>query len=214
VQDAAAALPARLLGDVAGKRVFDLCAAPGGKTMQLAAAGAIVTAVDSVGPRLKLVADNLQRTSLAAETVKADVLSWSPAEKADAILLDAPCTATGTIRRHPDILRSTTEEDVATMAKVQARMIDKAVTLLGENGLLVFSTCSLQPEEGELQISSALERHRGLDRLPVSTTEIGGFSEAVTKAGDLRTLPSMWGDSGGMDGFFAARLRLARPKTP
>lgn len=208
VQDAAAALPAKLLGDIAGKRVFDLCAAPGGKTMQLAAACAIVTAVDSIGPRIKLVADNLQRTALKAETVKEDVLSWEPHETVDAVLLDAPCTATGTVRRHPDILRSGSEEDVATMARVQAKMIDRAVALLKEGGLLVFSTCSLQPEEGEQQIAAALGRHPALRRVPIEAGEIGGFAEAVTRAGDLRTLPSMWAARGGLDGFFAARLRL------
>lgn len=209
VQDAAAALPAKLLGDIAGKRVFDLCAAPGGKTMQLAAAGASVTAVDSVGARLKLVADNLQRTSLKAETVKADVLDWHPHETVDAVLLDAPCTATGTIRRHPDILRAVSEEDVATMARVQAKMIDRAVSLLKPDGVLVYSVCSLQPEEGERQVEAALSRHPNLRRLPIAPAEIGGLAEAVNKQGDLRTLPAMLAGKGGMDGFFAARLRLA-----
>jgi 16S rRNA (cytosine967-C5)-methyltransferase len=214
VQDAAASLPAKLLGDVRGKLVLDLCAAPGGKTLQLAAAGARVTAVDLKGERLKTVAENLRRTGLVAETVKADVLAWSPAEKADAILLDAPCTATGTIRRHPDILWSKSEDDVAALAKVQARLIDKAVTFLNDGGLLVYATCSLQPEEGETQIEAALARHKRLVREPVKAEEIGGLSEAVTRAGDLRTLPSMWAGTGGIDGFFAARLRLAPAGAP
>lgn len=208
VQDAAAALPARLLGDVAGKRVYDLCAAPGGKTMQLAAAGAQVTAVDVSGPRLKRVAENLQRTALSAETVKADILDWTPGEKADAILLDAPCTATGTIRRHPDILWSKSEADVAELVRLQARMIDKALTLLAPGGALVYVTCSLQPEEGERQVESALDRQPALRREPVRADEIGGLAEAVTRAGDLRTLPSMLAREGAMDGFFAARLVL------
>ncbi|MGE0408264.1 MAG: RsmB/NOP family class I SAM-dependent RNA methyltransferase [Amphiplicatus sp.] len=207
VQDAAAALPARLLGDVAGKRVFDLCAAPGGKTVQLAAAGAHVTAVDISGHRLKLVSENLARTGLAAETVKADILDWAPETKADAILLDAPCTATGTMRRHPDILWLKREEDIAALAERQAQLIDKAARLLNEGGLLVYATCSLLPEEGERQIEAALARHESLKRVPISPEEISGLSEAVTRTGDLRTLPSMWAEIGGLDGFFAARLR-------
>jgi 16S rRNA (cytosine967-C5)-methyltransferase len=209
VQDAAASLPARLFGDLAGKLVFDLCAAPGGKTLQLAAAGARVVAVDLKGERLKLVAENLRRTGLSAETVKADVLSWKPEEKADAILLDAPCTATGTIRRHPDILWSKSEDDVAALARMQAQMIDRAAMLLKDGGIVVYATCSLQPEEGERQIEAALARHPRLRREAVTAEEIGGLGEAVTRAGDLRTLPSFWADRGGMDGFFAARLRLS-----
>jgi 16S rRNA (cytosine967-C5)-methyltransferase len=208
VQDAAAALPAKLLGDVSAKRVFDLCAAPGGKTMQLAAAGADVVAVDVQGARLKLVAENLARTGLKAETVKTDVLDWSPSEKADAVLLDAPCTATGTIRRHPDILWMKSEEAVATLARLQARLIDKSLSLLKEGGVLVYAVCSLQPEEGEQQAVATLSRHPRLRREPVRPQEIGGFAGAVNRDGDLRTLPSFWSDKGGMDGFFAARFRL------
>ncbi len=207
VQDAAAALPARLLGDVAGKRVFDLCAAPGGKTLQLADAGADVVAVDMVGYRLKTVAENLARVGLKAETVKADILHWAPAEKAAAVLLDAPCTATGTIRRNPDILWSKSEDAVAALAKLQAKFIDKAVEFLTRGGVLVYSTCSLQPEEGERQIEAALARHAGLVRLPVAPSELGGEPQFITKAGDLRTLPSHWRDRGGLDGFYAARLQ-------
>lgn len=206
VQDAAAALPVKLLGDVSGKRVFDLCAAPGGKTMQLAAAGAVVTAVDSEGARLKLVAENLARTKLNAETVKADVMGWSPDERADIILLDAPCTATGTIRRHPDVLSAKTEAQMTHLVAIQSAMIDHALTLLKDGGVLVYCVCSLQPEEGERQADAALARHRHLARIPVSSDEIGGLS-AVTRAGDLRTHPAMWAEKGGMDGFFAARLR-------
>jgi 16S rRNA (cytosine967-C5)-methyltransferase len=207
VQDAAAALPARLLGDVRGKLVFDLCAAPGGKTMQLAAAGAEVVAVDHEGARLKTVAENLARTGLVAETIKADILDWTPMRLADAILLDAPCTATGTIRRHPDILWSKTEADLASLAALQARMIDRALTLLKPGGLLVYCTCSLQPEEGEKQAAAALARHKGLRRMAVAPAEIGGLG-ATSRDGDLRTLPSMLASEGGIDGFFAARFRL------
>ncbi len=206
VQDAAAALPARLLGDVAGLVVYDLCAAPGGKTMQLAAAGATVVAVDSEGLRLKTIAENLARTRLTAETVKADILDWTPASPADAVLLDAPCTATGTIRRHPDVLWSKTEDQMKSLAALQAKMIDKALTLLKPGGLLVFCTCSLQPEEGERQAAAALARHSGIERVPVSAAEIGGLA-AVTRDGDLRTHPALLLEEGGMDGFFAARFR-------
>ncbi|MEL7491589.1 MAG: transcription antitermination factor NusB [Pseudomonadota bacterium] len=206
VQDAAASLPARLLGDVAGKSVFDLCAAPGGKTMQLAAAGAEVTAVDESGPRLKLIVDNLARVRQRAETVKADVLDWTPPRQADAILLDAPCSATGTIRRHPDILSGKSEDDVKALAALQEKMIDRAVQMLKPGGVLVYATCSLQPEEGETQSAAALARHENLARQPVEAAEIGGLAEAVTRDGDMRVLPSMLDDKGGIDGFFAARF--------
>lgn len=207
VQDAAAAIPARLLGDVAGKLVYDLCAAPGGKTMQLAAAGADVVAVDSEGARLKTVAENLARTKLAAETLREDILDWTPPRLADAVLLDAPCTATGTIRRHPDILWSKTEEQLRSLCVVQAKMIDKALTLLKPGGLLVYCTCSLQPEEGEKQAAAALIRHPNLSRVAVTADEIGGL-QAITRAGDFRTHPAMLSAEGGLDGFFAARFRL------
>jgi 16S rRNA (cytosine967-C5)-methyltransferase len=207
VQDAAAALPARLLGDVRGKLVFDLCAAPGGKTMQLAAAGAEVVAVDHEGARLKTVAENLARTGLVAETIKADILDWTPTRLADAILLDSPCTATGTIRRHPDILWSKTEADLASLAALQARLIDRALRLLKPGGLLVYCTCSLQPEEGEKQAAAALARHKVLRRIAVAPAEIFGLA-AITRDGDLRTLPSLLAAQGGMDGFFAARFCL------
>lgn len=206
VQDAAAALAARLLGDVAGKTVFDLCAAPGGKTMQLAAAGAKVIAVDSSGHRLKLVAENLKRTGLAAETVKADILTWVPTAKADAVLLDAPCSATGTIRRHPDILWTCNADEVGALARLQTKMIDRALAWLKPGGLLVYSTCSLQLEEGERQIEGALTRHAGLKRMPADPSEVAGLHLAVSAAGDLRTLPSMWPEIGGLDGFFIARM--------
>jgi len=206
VQDAAAAIPARLLGDVRGKLVYDLCAAPGGKTMQLAAAGAEVVAIDAEGSRLKTVAENLARTRLSAETLKADILDWEPPRLADAVLLDAPCTATGTIRRHPDIPWSKTEDQLKSLASVQAKMIDKALGVLKPGGLLVYCTCSLQPEEGEKQAAAALARHPGLTRLPVTAAETG-LPAAITRDGDLRTHPAMLSAEGGLDGFFAARFR-------
>ena len=208
VQDAAAALPAKLFGDIAGKTVLDLCAAPGGKTMQLAAAGGVVTAVDIAGPRLRLIAENLQRTGLKAETVKADILNWAPPQKFDAILLDAPCSATGTIRRHPDILYSKKADDVAALSQMQREMIDRAVGFLNPGGVLVYATCSLQPEEGEHQTKAALERHPELTRAPIEMEEIGGLKNTITRSGDMRTFPSQLSEIGGMDGFFAARFRL------
>jgi 16S rRNA (cytosine967-C5)-methyltransferase len=210
VQDAAAAIPARLLGDVAGKRVADLCAAPGGKTAALALAGARVTAVDiSAGRRGRLVA-NLDRLGLRAEIVTADILDWAPPEAFDAILLDAPCSATGTIRRHPDIAWSKRPEDVAALAELQSRMIDRAVGWLKPGGVLVFSTCSLEPEEGEDQMARALAGH-ALDVVPVAAGEIGGLAETILSSGAVRTLPSQLrrptARESGLDGFFAMRVR-------
>ncbi|WP_375202201.1 RsmB/NOP family class I SAM-dependent RNA methyltransferase [Hyphococcus sp.] len=209
VQDIAASLPVRLMGDVAGKTVFDLCAAPGGKTLQLASAGANVTAVDKSGTRMERVSENLLRTKLTAKIVEDDALRFKPQEKADMILLDAPCTATGTIRRHPDIPWSKGETALSALAELQGKMIDHAVkNLLKPGGLLVYCVCSLQREEGEAQAKAALTRHSSLERIAVAADEIGGLEKAVTRDGDLRTLPSMLAGKGGMDGFFAARFRL------
>jgi 16S rRNA (cytosine967-C5)-methyltransferase len=211
VQDAAAAIPARLLGEVAGKRVADLCAAPGGKTAALAAAGARVTALDISAERLQRLRANLDRLGLSAETIAADLLAWQPAEPFDAILLDAPCTATGTIRRHPDIPFLKRPEDVVALAATQARMVDRAVALLRPGGTLVYCTCSLEPEEGEAQLARMLHRHP-LRIVPVEASEVGGLAGLVTPAGAVRTLPSHLPDPaeprlGGLDGFFVARLR-------
>ncbi|MFQ5564165.1 MAG: RsmB/NOP family class I SAM-dependent RNA methyltransferase, partial [Parvularculaceae bacterium] len=171
-----------------------------------AAAGAKVIAVDKSGPRLKRIAENLARLNLVAETIADDVLKWTPADKADAILLDAPCSATGTIRRHPDILWSKSLDDVTALAKIQAEMIDRAAEFLKPGGVLVYSVCSLQPEEGERQIEAALARRPDLSRRPITGADIPGLPGAATQAGDLRTLPSMLAAEGGLDGFFAARL--------
>jgi 16S rRNA (cytosine967-C5)-methyltransferase len=209
VQDAAAALPARLFGDVAGLKVVDLCAAPGGKTAQLAAAGAQVTALDRSPARLVRLADNLARLGLTAETVSADALEWQ-AEPFDAVLVDAPCSSTGTIRRHPDIPWLKHESDVATMAALQSRLLDRAAALVRPGGTLVYCTCSLEPEECEAQVVALLARMPGLVRRPIAAAEVGGQAEFVTKAGDLRTLPCHWADPdprmAGLDGFYAARL--------
>jgi 16S rRNA (cytosine967-C5)-methyltransferase len=210
VQDAAAALPARLLGDVAGVRVLDLCAAPGGKTAALAAAGARVTAVDVSALRLRRLEANLARLGLSAEIVVADLLEWQPAEAFPAILLDAPCTATGTLRRHPDAGFAKRPEDVAALAGLQARLLARAAGWLAPGGTLVFSTCSLEPEEGPDQVERLLATSAPLARAPIAAAEIGGLAEAITPAGDLRTLPFHLANAdprlAGLDGFYAARL--------
>ena len=207
VQDAAASLPARLLGDVAGETVIELCAAPGGKTAQLAAAGAHVVAVDRSAGRLDRLRQNLARLGLAAETIAADALDWRPRAPARFVLLDAPCSATGAIRRRPDIPHLKTAADVARLAALQDRLLDAAYPMLAPGGTLVWSVCSLEPEEGPERIAALLERAPGLERVAITAGEIGGLSELVTAAGDLRTLPCHLADRGGLDGFFVARLR-------
>ena len=206
VQDAAAALPARLLGDVAGKRVIDLCAAPGGKTAQLAASGAIVTAVDRSEARLARVTANLSRLELTAETIVADAASWRPEVAADAVLLDAPCSATGTIRRHPDVPWLKRPEDVPKLAQLQDRLLQSALAMTKPGGLIVYCTCSLQPEEGRERIAAMLANHP-IERVPIAAAEVGGIAEFISTEGDLRTLPGQLASHGGIDGFYAARLR-------
>ena len=213
VQDVAAALPARLLGDVAGTAVVDLCAAPGGKTVQLAAAGAHVIAVDIAEARLAVVRENLTRLKLTATCRAGDAAAFRPEAPPSAVLLDAPCTATGTIRRHPDIPHLKTAADVAAMATVQTRLLKAAVDMLAPGGLLVYAVCSLEPEEGPERIAALLADGAPVERVPIAAAEIGGLAECVTAAGDLRTLPCHLADTvaqgGGMDGFFACRLRRA-----
>ncbi len=205
VQDAAAALPARLLDVRPGERVLDLCAAPGGKTLQLAATGAEVTAVDISAPRMARIEANLKRTGLTARTVVADALHWQPETPFDAILLDAPCSATGTIRRHPDLPFVKDGSDLAGLTALQAQLLDRALGWLKPGGRLVFATCSLLPEEGEGQLATALERNPGLT---VERPDLPGVAKDWwTPAGGLRLRPDYWSDKGGMDGFFMARLR-------
>jgi 16S rRNA (cytosine967-C5)-methyltransferase len=207
VQDAAAALPVKLLGNVQDQHVIDLCAAPGGKTLQLAALGAKVTAVDRSAKRLERLKENLARTKLEAEVVCRDALAFVPDKKAKLVLLDAPCSATGTIRRHPDIPRLKGPEDVTRMADLQRRLLDHAVKkILAPGSTLVYAVCSLQPEESEMQIEALLTRHASMKRAPVKPEEIGGRAELLTSAGDLRCLPCHWPDTGGLDGFYAVRL--------
>jgi 16S rRNA (cytosine967-C5)-methyltransferase len=205
VQDAAAALPARLLGDVAGKRVLDLCAAPGGKTLQLAAAGAQVVALDQNEARLSRVADNLARTRLTAELICADALDWTPTAPFDAVLVDAPCSASGTIRRHPDLPHIRGGDAIGALAAEQDKLLDRAFDWLAPAGRLVFCTCSLFPEEGEKRAAAFFRRHPTARRDPVDPAEIGGEAGFVSRSGDVRTRPDHWRDIGGLDGFFAFR---------
>lgn len=206
VQDMAAAIPARLLGDVRGKRVADLCAAPGGKALQLAAAGARVTAVDRSARRLGRFRQNLQRLGLAAEIVEADVAGWRPAAPFDAVLLDAPCSATGTLRRHPDGLHLKGPGDVAALADQQAALLRAALDMLVPGGTLVYCVCSLEPEEGPAQVERLLAADPRAARSPIAAAELGGLSELLTPLGEVRTLPCHLADRGGMDAFFVARL--------
>jgi 16S rRNA (cytosine967-C5)-methyltransferase len=204
VQDAAAALVVRLGGDVAGCSVADLCAAPGGKTAQLAAAGAHVTAVDVSGARLARLRDNLARLHLQADVVEADAATWSPGRTFEVVILDAPCSATGTIRRHPDILRLKRAEDIARMAELQRTMLANAAGLTAPGGLLIYATCSLEPEEGERQIATFLAARPQFRRETIDPASIAADAAWFTAAGELRTLPF---HLSGMDGFYAARLR-------
>ncbi len=209
VQDAAAALPTRLLGDVAGLRVADLCAAPGGKTLQLAAAGANVAAVDISEKRLGRLRRNLERVGLGAETVAADAAAWTPPEPLDAVLLDAPCTATGTLRRHPDIAWNKGPEDVGRLAAVQDRLLKAALQIVRPGGTVVYATCSLQPEECGERIAALAAGGTAFEIDPVGPHGIPGLGDAITSDGALRTLPCHWAERGGIDGFYAVRLRRA-----
>jgi 16S rRNA (cytosine967-C5)-methyltransferase len=204
VQDAGAALPALLLGDVNDLRVADICAAPGGKTLQLAARGARVTAVDRSAARLERLRENLARTGLEAEVIAADAASWQPEEPFDAVLLDAPCSATGTLRRHPDVAWTKTAADVFKLGKTQAALLKDVARLVKPGGVLVYCICSLQPDE---ESASPAHPPEGFVAEPIAATEIGGWDFAVRADGALRTLPCHLGDSGGIDGFYAARFR-------
>lgn len=210
VQDAAAALPARLLDPQPGERIADLCAAPGGKTLQLAAAGAQVTAVDISEQRLRRVTENLTRCGLSASLITADALEWRPDAPLDAVLLDAPCSATGTIRRHPDLPFIRDGHGIAELIELQSALLDHALSILRPGGRLVFATCSLIPDEGEVQIDEALARHPGLtvERPDLPRINLPGIDPGwITEEGGLRLRPDYWADRGGMDGFYMARLR-------
>ncbi|WP_421784422.1 RsmB/NOP family class I SAM-dependent RNA methyltransferase [Hyphobacterium sp.] len=205
-QDAGAALPAMLLAAKAGETVLDLCAAPGGKTLQLASKGARVTALDASPKRMKRVEENLARTGLEAELVTDDGQSWGQAERFDAILLDAPCSATGTLRRRPDAAWIKAADDVRSLMPIQSALFDNAVRLLKPGGRMVICTCSLQPEEGEHWLSKGLKRHAGISLDPVRPDELPTLEDAVLKNGAVRLTPALWPERGGIDGFFIARL--------
>lgn len=207
VQDAAAALPARLLGDVSGLRVLDLCAAPGGKALQFAAAGADVVSLDISETRLTRLRENLARTGLSAEIIAADALDWAPETSFDAILLDAPCSATGTIRRHPDLPHVRQPDDVESLARLQSALLFRAWDWLKPGGRLVYCTCSILPEEGADQIVAFLARTPDARQIRPEPGPLGIDSGWLDPQGGLRLRPDYWAETGGMDGFFAAVLQ-------
>lgn len=206
VQDASARLPVLLMGDVKDKNVLDLCAAPGGKTAALIASGANVTALDRSRQRLDVLQQNLARLKMQAEIVCADAEKWQGGRLYDAILLDAPCSSSGTLRRHPDVAFVKTEPDIHKLAALQKRLLEKAAMLLKPGGSLVYATCSLEPEEGEEQAKAFLTAHPGFSLVPIRSGDLNGFAEPVTERGWLRARPDMLASSGGMDGFFAAKF--------
>ncbi len=208
VQDASAAIPAQLFGDIKGAHVYDLCAAPGGKTLQLAAFGANVTALDRSANRLKRLRENLERMKFVdqVEVVAEDAARWSVRDPVAYILLDAPCSATGTIRRHPDVLHLKNNVDIERLEVLQASLLDNAFNNLMVGGVLVYCTCSLQKSEGEAQIARFLQTHTNAQRLPIKAKELGGYDESLTDDGDLRILPFHQAALGGMDGFYVARI--------
>ncbi|GAA0478487.1 RsmB/NOP family class I SAM-dependent RNA methyltransferase [Parasphingorhabdus litoris] len=206
VQDLAASLPARLLGEGKDRTVLDLCAAPGGKTMQLAAAGWKVLSVDSSAKRMERFKDNLTRTNLDAEVVIADLMKWEPAEPADAVLLDAPCSATGIFRRHPDVLHCIGSRQIADRADVQALLLDRVAPWVKPGGVLVYAVCSLEPEEGEDQVEQFLEKHEGFEAMAIANDALPS-GIVVNENGYVRTLPTMLTEKGHIDGFFVSKLR-------
>jgi 16S rRNA (cytosine967-C5)-methyltransferase len=212
VQDAAAAIPAKLFGDLKGRRIADLCAAPGGKTAQLIAGGADVVAVEQSANRLERLKENLGRLGMTADLVAGDLFDYAPAEKLDGVLLDAPCSSTGTTRRHPDVLWTKGMQDIEKLAALQERMLRHAATLVKSGGLIVFSNCSLDPIEGEELVARVLNDSPALKRVPVDPADWPGLENAITANGEFRTTPAMLppseGFAGGMDGFFAAVLRV------
>jgi 16S rRNA (cytosine967-C5)-methyltransferase len=209
VQDASSAIPAALFGDIEGKTVLDLCAAPGGKTMQLAAQGAKVVAVDRSASRMKSLSENLKRVGLSdnVTVVIEDGAVWKPKEKFDFVLLDAPCSATGTIRRHPDLLSLKSPKDQAGLEAIQERLLDNVINLLNVGGVLMYCTCSLQKAEGEHKVEKFLNTHTNFGRLPIRREEFGNIEGMVNADGEVRILPYHLKDAGGMDGFFIARLK-------
>lgn len=211
VQDAAAAIPARLFGDLTGRTVVDLCAAPGGKTAQLIMAGGDVTALDQSASRIRRLKSNLARLRLDATIIEKNMVDFQPATLFDAALLDAPCSSTGTIRRHPDIAWTKGPEDIAKLARLQENLLDHALNLVRSGGIVVFSNCSLDPLEGEDLVAKTLARRSDVERAPINPDDWPGLTEGVNAHGDFRTTPAMLqvgdGFASGMDGFFASVLR-------
>ncbi|MFD1747163.1 RsmB/NOP family class I SAM-dependent RNA methyltransferase [Rhizobium helianthi] len=211
VQDAAASIPAKLFGDLKGKRIADLCAAPGGKTAQLASMGAEVIAVEQSSNRAKRLRENLARLQLSAEVVETDLFAFAPSAPLDGILLDAPCSSTGTTRRHPDVLFTKGVSDIEKLAGLQARMVRHALTLVKTGGVVVFSNCSLDPLEGEQLIADLLKERTDVERVAIDPADWPGLQAAINADGEFRTTPAMLpaadGYAGGMDGFFACILR-------
>ncbi|MBU6444295.1 MAG: MFS transporter [Alphaproteobacteria bacterium] len=210
VQDFAATLPVRLLGEVKGARVIELCAAPGGKTAELAALGACVTTVEREPERMARLKENLARLHLEAECVEADMRDYVPDSLAPFVLLDAPCSATGTVRRHPELPWIKSAADVTQCADAASELLDAAAQMVVPGGTLVFAVCSLEPEEGAEQIAAFLARNDDFARVPVLPSEVFGMAELLSEEGDLRTLPCHLAEQGGMDGFYAARLNRLR----
>ncbi len=209
VQDAAAAIPATLFGDVAGKNIIDMCAAPGGKTLQLASKGAHVTAIDRSAKRLKKLEENVVRMKLE-ENVQveiADGASWKPKDMPEYILLDAPCSATGTMRRHPDMAYLKNAKDIEGLSTIQERLLNHSAEILAVGGVLIYCTCSIQKAEGENQIEKFLSTHPNFERQPIQGQEIGNYDELINAQGDIRILPYMLSALGGIDGFFISRLK-------
>ncbi|MGR6432741.1 RsmB/NOP family class I SAM-dependent RNA methyltransferase [Rhizobium sp. PAMB 3174] len=211
VQDAAASIPARLFGDIRGQRVADLCAAPGGKTAQLVLAGAEVTAIEKSRSRLARLRSNLERLGLRAELVEADAADYQPEALFDAVLLDAPCSSTGTARRHPDVFWTKTEADIEKLAGVQQRLLRHAAGLIRVGGTIVFSNCSLDKAEGEAMIEKILSEINGLERVPIQAQDWPDFAYLISGKGEIRTTPDMQvsaeGNAFGLDGFFACILK-------
>ena len=208
VQDASAALPAKLLGDLNGKTVIDLCAAPGGKTAQLASTGANVIAVDRSAKRLERLKENMMRLDLTdrVDITVGDGSVWQPSDPVDAVLLDVPCSATGTLRRHPDVMHLKSNEDVARLGDLQERLLSNAAKMVKAGGILIYCTCSLQKSEGEDRIEKFLSENSNFTRQPIKPEEVGGLETLINESGDLRVLPFHLAPQGGMDGFYVARL--------
>ncbi len=206
VQDTAATLPVKLFPHLKGKRIIDLCAAPGGKTAQMAAAGAYVTAIDRSEKRIRLLQENMVRLSLDVSCIVEDAVQWRPREACDGVLIDAPCSATGTLRRHPDVQWIKSPNDVLGVAKIQRALLEASVGMVRPGGTIIFATCSLQPEEGPILIEDFLNSCNNVRRDPLDNDTRFFIPDMITADGDLRTFPHFLADYGGMDGFFAARL--------